>query len=344
LQKEVDAFFIASSSGLIDDHGKRITNEEAAKWYLENITIPEAAGFRYRVELGYLCAADDSGYNQGYEAVRIAHDILVNGADPAHYPPRTPKRGPLMVNKERAKMLGIPLTKQMGIEEYIEEASVFKGPRAAEKIKKKILIVDSYHREYDWSMSTAKGFNEAMLALNFFDNGRQIEDFNRDDYVETSRYIIQKLWMDSKRKNSVSEIEKISLQFYDKAHQFKPDLVFLGDDNAAKFLGTKLLDSETPVVFWGLNNTPVKYGLVDSKEKPGHNITGVYQAGYYSENFKLLLRLVPDIKTFAILSDISTTGRNYIKAIERLAQKKDLPLSLVETVITDNFDTWKSRH
>ncbi len=343
LQKNVDAFFIASSNGLKDDQGKVVSNEEAAKWYLENITIPEASGFRYRVEQGWLCAADDSGYNQGYEAVTIAHDILANGFDPASYSPRTPKRGPLMANKQRASMLGITLTKEMGIEEYIEEASALKESDTGQQKKKKILIVDSYHQGHDWSMDVAKGLHSAMLELNFFDNELQVADFNRNNFIETSKFTIQKLWMDSKRKNSKAQIEATSQQFYERAQEFNPDLILLGDDNAAKFLGTKLLDSDTPVVFWGLNNTPVKYGLVDSKEKPGHNITGVYQAGYYLESFDLLQGIVPNIKTFAILSDGSITARNYTKAIAYQAQKKNLSVSLIETVITDDYETWQAK-
>ena len=35
--------------------------------------------------------------------------------------------GPLMVNKQRAVMLGIFLTDKMGIEEYVEKALVFGG-------------------------------------------------------------------------------------------------------------------------------------------------------------------------------------------------------------------------
>ncbi len=343
LQKKVDAFFIASSNGLKDAQGKVISNEEAARWYLKNITIPETSGFRYRVESGWLCAADDSGYNQGYEAVSIAHDILAKGFPPAIYPPRTPKRGPYMVNKQRANMLGIKLTTEMGIEEYVEDALALKDNVGVQHQKKKILIVDSYHREFDWSISLTEGFNAAMLEVNFFDNELQIANFDKNDFVETSKYIIKKLWLDSKRNNSEADIEKKSLDFYEATKIFKPDLVFLGDDNAAKFLGTKLLDSPTPVVFCGVNNTPVKYGLVESKEKPGHNVTGVYQSGYHLESFDLLQSLAPGIKTFAILSDGSITARNFTKAIEYLVQKQNLRLNLVETVITDDYETWQTK-
>ena len=73
-----------------------------------------------------LCGADDSGYKQGFEAVSVAHDILSKGANPATYPVRAPKRGVLIVNRQRAAMLGITLTPAMGIEEYVEEAAALK--------------------------------------------------------------------------------------------------------------------------------------------------------------------------------------------------------------------------
>ncbi len=97
-----------------------------ARWYLNNIRIPEAVELRQFVEHGMLCGVDDSGYNQGFQAVEIAHDILEKGASPATYPPRSPKRGAQMVNRKRAAMLGIRLRDEMGIEEYLEKAAVLK--------------------------------------------------------------------------------------------------------------------------------------------------------------------------------------------------------------------------
>jgi ABC-type uncharacterized transport system substrate-binding protein len=126
LQKKVDAFFVAHYAGLKDRAGNYVPPEEAAKWYTDHITIPEAVEFRGLVEQGMLCGADDSGYSQGFEAVEIAHDILTKGADPATYPPRAPKCGALLVNTKRAAALGIGLTPDMGIEEYISGAEAVK--------------------------------------------------------------------------------------------------------------------------------------------------------------------------------------------------------------------------
>ena len=152
-----------------------------------------------------------------------------------------------------------------------------------------------------------------MYQFGYFDNQYQIAEFTKNDYVETSKAIIKKLWMDSKRKNSIGEKEEMSIKVYKIARDFEPDLIFLGEDNAAQYIGTKFLDTEIPVVFWGLNNSPIKYDLVDRIDRPGHNVTGVYQSGYYVESLELLKKIVPVVRTFAILSDGTTTGRSQYK-------------------------------
>ncbi len=45
----------------------------------------------------------------------------------------------------------------------------------------------------------------------------------------------------------------------------------------------ELLDTAISVVFWGINGMPLKYGLVDRMDQPGHNVTGVWQSGYLKE-------------------------------------------------------------
>jgi len=70
-----------------------------------------------------LLTANDSGYNQGSRAFEMAYDILEQGLNPSRMRTITPPRGPLMVNSQRAKMLGISLDDKMGsIEEVIPTA------------------------------------------------------------------------------------------------------------------------------------------------------------------------------------------------------------------------------
>lgn len=221
-------------------------------------------------------------------------------------------------------------------------ASGYGAPRQASK-KKRIAVVSSYHREYLWTQETNEGLCEALLTLGYFDNREQIAEYTKNDYVETTKVILKKLWMDSKRKKSTDEKAQMTQTASKAIKQFRPDLIFLGDDNAARYIGNQFLGSGIPIVFWGVNNTPVKYGLVDSIRRPGHNVTGVYQTGYYAESLELLKAIAPGVKTFGILADASTSGRSHKKKVEYLARTGRLPLRLVETASTDNFDTWKQK-
>lgn len=209
--------------------------------------------------------------------------------------------------------------------------------------KKRILVVSSYHREYSWSIETNEGLCAAMLKFGYFDSKDQAAEFTKNDYSETSKVIIKKLWMDAKRKGGNAEKEEMSQKIYKDAKVFKPDLIFVGDDDAAEYIGKQFLDTKIPLVFWGVNNTPVKYGLVDSMDKPGHNATGIYQPGYYMESLKLLKKIVPSVKTFAVLTVETSAGRTHYKAIEYLDRKGSLPLKLVETVSTNDYDMWKRK-
>ena len=163
----------------------------------------------------------------------------------------------------------------------------------ASQEKHKILIVDSYHREYLWSQDTSNGAIDALLKYKFLDNIEQGDYLSQNDWVESSKSIIKKIWMNTKIKNTRSDISKAVSDTVFVIEEFKPDIVLLGDDNAANYIGNQYLDTELPIVFWGINGLPTKYDLIDSVEKPGHNVTGVYQSGYLKESLYYLNKLVP---------------------------------------------------
>lgn len=214
---------------------------------------------------------------------------------------------------------------------------------AAANGKRRLFIVSSYHREYLWSISTQSGLNQAMIDYRYLENTDQTAKLTQLDHVESSKAVIVKDWMDTKRLTSRLEIAESAHRIVESIYEFEPDLVFLGDDNATNYIGNQLLDTDIPVVFWGVNGLPIKYGLVDSMDNPGHNITGVWQSGYHKESLEFLSRVVPDAKTFAILACDSVTARANVKQIEHLAHKGELPLTLVGTVTTNSFETFKQR-
>lgn len=210
---------------------------------------------------------------------------------------------------------------------------------AAEKFR--IYVVSSYHKEYLWSQDTSAGVCDALLQANLFETQEQVKEFKDQDFLENTAMVIKKSWMDTKRKYGKEEIADAVDRIIKDINDFKPDIILLGDDNAANYIGNQFIDTDVPVVFWGINGLPVKYGLLESVEKPGHNVTGVYQAGYLKENVEYLKKLLPEIKTMAVLSDDSETGRSKAKEIEQLSKNNMLPLEIKEIVITNSFSEWK---
>lgn len=209
--------------------------------------------------------------------------------------------------------------------------------------KCKIAVVSSYHREYLWSQDTNSGVIAGLLEFKYLDSRKEADEYTKNDVVESQRAIIRKFWMDTKHKSSAKDISMSVQHIASEINQFKPDIILLGDDNAANYIGNHYLDTETPIVFWGINGLPVKYGLLDSLEKPGHNVTGIFQAGYLLECVDYLKRLLPEIKTMAILSDDSETGRSKAKELINLSEAGKLPLRITGTVITNSYSEWKAK-
>jgi ABC-type uncharacterized transport system substrate-binding protein len=211
-----------------------------------------------------------------------------------------------------------------------------------ESEKMRIFVVSSYHQEYLWSQDTQKGVCAALIDFKFVENEQQLEKYTQNNYLETDKIVIKKDWMDTKRKSQQSDIAAATERITKEINEFQPDLILLGDDNAANYIGNQFVDAKIPVVFWGIDGNPLKYGLLDSLEHPGHNVTGVYQSGHLKESVEYLKKLVPEANTFAVLSDDSETGRAKAKALEKLAQEGNLPLKLIESVVTDSLTEWQS--
>lgn len=182
-----------------------------------------------------------------------------------------------------------------------------------------------------------------MLKFGYLDSPKQAKEFTATDQVESSKAIVKKDWMDTKRKYSNLELAQATQRIVKALQEFKPDIVFLGDDNAANYIGNQLLDGKTPVVFWGINGLPVKYGLVDSLERPGHNVTGVWQSGYHKESLEFLKRLAPKTRNFAVIASDSETTRPKIKEIKQLVKEGQSPLDLVDSLATNSFSEFKKR-
>ncbi|QTA80807.1 putative ABC transporter, substrate-binding protein [Desulfonema limicola] len=198
----------------------------------------------------------------------------------------------------------------------------------AEDKKISVYIANSYNPDtFGWTKEVVSGI---------------ITGFEKKGMVQGLDYKIITDTMDALVKTSETEMKKEADRILQEIKNIKPDIVITTDDDALKHIGLKI--DNIPVIFNGVNGIPLEYlesPEIDSIEKPGHNITGVYQTTYFTQSLNLLKQFYPDIKTFAVITDELTTSIALIKDIEQ--QKNTLPLALKDTLVSEHFSKWKEK-
>lgn len=160
--------------------------------------------------------------------------------------------------------------------------------------KFKILHIMSYHSPWEWTDNQFDGFKDALKSL------------------DVEYKVFQ---MDTKHKSSKEWMEYISKEAMDLIDSWNPDLVYINDDNAQKYVTSHYINSHIPFVFSGVNANPNKYGFDNAK-----NITGVLEQEHFVETIQLLKKIVPDVKKIAVVTD---SGITWIGVMDRMKQKLD---------------------
>lgn len=175
---------------------------------------------------------------------------------------------------------------------------------------KKILYVDSYHREY----------LSGIAARRAFDN--HFKDMNVEIRYE---------FMDAKRQKLPAQQDDAARTMNDIATQWQPDLIVAADDAANKyFIVPYIKGSATPVVFNGVNWDASVYGY------PTDTITGQVEVELMLELIAQLRILTPGTRMGILTGDTLTSH----KSVEQYA--KILDLTFDQVVYVDNFVEWKS--
>ncbi len=114
-----------------------------------------------------------------------------------------------------------------------------------------------------------------------------------------------------------------------KIKAFKPDILFVLDDNAIKYVASQLLNEDFQIIFSGMNNQPADikdaFKQVGAKWYPTKNITGVYEYLHLARSLNTMHQIFPDLKKIVALIDMTTTG-------EAIKNQFDLELN------NENFD------
>jgi ABC-type uncharacterized transport system substrate-binding protein len=174
---------------------------------------------------------------------------------------------------------------------------------------KRIYIVQSYEKGHVCGEPQAEGILDA-LAAGGWTVGKNLTV--KSYYMDTYRTNATPEAMGREGKNALEEIAK-----------FKPDIVFVLDDAAARFVMLPLVGrSDISVVFSGMNGQPEMYNeakkFMDSRAKPGSNVTGVYEKLYAAQSLKVMAQAVPGLRAgkVVMITDQSPTGNALTKQFD----------------------------
>jgi hypothetical protein len=146
--------------------------------------------------------------------------------------------------------------------------------------------------------------------------------------------------MDTKRRNNTAElIREQGDRALEIIRRSPPDVLVVLDDNAFATVGLEMAGTDIPVVFSGMNGQPEAYHekrpFLNSRGRPGHNVTGVYETLHIVDAFRVHTRLFPDTGGIRILLDTSPTGRAIARQIELEIETDPPPVAWDIRTVTD---------
>jgi putative ABC transport system substrate-binding protein len=166
---------------------------------------------------------------------------------------------------------------------------------------KRIYVVHSYEKGHVCGEPQAEGIMGALKA---------------GGWTTDSNLGVRSYYMDTYRANAAPEaMVREGQTALDEIATFKPDLVFVLDDPAARFVMMPLVGRpDLSVVFSGMNGQPEMYNemkkFLDSRARPGNNVTGVYETLYVAQSLKVMAQAVPGLRSgkVVMITDQSPTG------------------------------------
>lgn len=162
----------------------------------------------------------------------------------------------------------------------------------AQKAKKKVLYLNSYHHGYAWSDQIRKGI---VSVLN--DSEFSLE--------------MQTEYMDAKKYNYNYITNKLVTLYRDKFAGEKFDAIIVSDNDAFNFVRQHraALFPGVPIIFCGVNM---------SRDSLEVGITGVVERPSLIDTLNVALSFHPGVRRLVVVGDTSTTGRYIRRQIENI--------------------------
>lgn len=147
-----------------------------------------------------------------------------------------------------------------------------------------------------------------------------VKALEKNGFTTGENLFVETFPMDTKiRNNTPEKIRKQAEEAVKRIDESSPDLLVVLDDNAFKNVALHYLGTDLPVVFSGMNVIPEEYNDIklwmDSRIRPGHNITGVYEKLHVVDALKVEKQFIRNLNKVVMISDNSPTGRAISKQV-----------------------------
>lgn len=177
-----------------------------------------------------------------------------------------------------------------------------------------ILVIDSYHSDHPWVKSYTKGLKEKL----------------------GDRHELVFFQMDTKRL-AESQYQNQADKAWALYNNISPQLVILADDNAVKYMSDKLLTTDTPVVYLGVNDNPRSYKIADAK-----NFSGVLERPLLMRSMIMLKKFMP-VSHVLLLLDQSRTSDVLIQDVFKGKTSVRRANVQIDVKSVREFESWKER-
>jgi len=304
LQKKVDLLILRNNAGI-----RNWDDRKALRFVKRHTAIPTGSVAPHLKKISLICLPK-MHEEFGEISAKMAIDILFGG--------KLPQEIPVVTNKKTGLYLNLGLAKRLGITfplELLENAHLITAA------KKKLLLVNSYHKGYDWSDGVEKGLLKS-LAISANADG-SFDDSNSEVSIRVFR-------MDTKINHSETFKKQAALTAKAIIDEWHPDIVVTSDDNAVKYLLVPYYrDASIPFVYCGVNWDDSVYGL------PFTNTTGMIEVAPGKETIALL-------RPYAKGERVGYLGSNTLSEHRNIDHfTKQLNITFADGSLVDTYSQWQ---
>ena len=199
--------------------------------------------------------------------------------------------------------------KKLGALHLIALITILSTAALAAEDVKRVYIVASYEQAHVCGWPQEQGVIKGLV---------------QEGWIEGINLSVKRFHMDTKRTNTSPEaMQTVAAEVRKQIDSFKPNVIVTLDDNAFREIALPMAGrQDVAAVFSGMNGQPEMYNarkyFMDSREKPGNNITGVYEKLYVVRSMRVMESAVDGLAGAKIvgITDYSPTGNAITKQFE----------------------------